>query len=85
MDNIFCFHEAVAKAQFSHFPLVCLLLDFEKAYDCFEWVLLEESLKCLGFSDAWIRGATAFYIYVMSAITIGGFVDSSFTSTRSIR
>ena len=46
---------------------------------------LEVSLQCLGFSDAWIRGVTAFYKYATSAITSGGFVCSSFTLTRSIK
>ena len=85
MDNIFCFHEAIARAQTSHTPLACLLLDFEKAYDHVEWVFLEGSLQCLGFLDAWIRGVIAFYRYVGRATTIGGFVGSSFTLTCSIR
>ena len=83
--TIFCFHEAIARAQTSHSPLACLLLDFEKANDRVEWVFLEESLWRLGFLDAWIRGAIAFYRYATSAITIGGFVGSNFKLTRSIR
>ena len=85
MDNIFCFHEAIARALTSHLPLACLLLDFEKAYDRVEWGFLEGSLQCLGFPDAWIRGVIAFYRYATSAITIGGFVGSSFTLTRFIK
>ena len=85
MDNVFCFHETIATTQSSHSPLACLLLDFEKAYERVECVFLEGSLQRLGFPDAWIKGATAFYRYVMSAITIGVFVGSSFTLTCSIR
>ena len=59
--------------------LAILLLDFERACDNTDWLLLEGTLVRLGFPSAWIMGIFALYMMVSSRVIIGGRMGRDFT------
>ena len=52
--------------------LAILLLDFKKAYDRVDWVFLEGTMLCMGFSAPWVRGVAALYTSAHSQVLMAG-------------
>ncbi|MCO5591744.1 hypothetical protein L7F22_045736 [Adiantum nelumboides] len=66
-------------------PTIIMLLNFEKAYDKVDWVLLEGTLSKMDFPQPCILGIFALYRSATAAVTIGGHVGQRFTLSHSVR
>ena len=87
-DNIIVGYECLHKIRHckgKRNGLVALKLDVSKAYDRLEWSFLEQTMKCLGFSQKWINLIMRCISFVSFSIIINGSVRGLIKPQRGIR
>ena len=60
-------------------------IDFEKAFDSLNWILLLKSLECFGFGESFSRWVRTFYKNISSCVINNGFSTPSFNLKRGLR
>ena len=87
-DNIIVGYECLHKIRHCKGKgkgLVALKLDVSKAYDRLEWSFLEQTMKCLGFSQKWISLIMRCISSVSFSIMINGSVRGLIKPQRGLR
>ena len=64
---------------------ILLFIDFEKAFDSFEWTFLEKCLNQFGFGPDFIRWVNIFYKDIQSCIINNGLCSQYFNIERGVR
>ena len=66
-------------------PGIMVLIDFEKAFDTFEWHFLQNTLTYFNFGPNLTNWVSVMYSFVESGIINGGYVTNFFKVSRGVR
>ena len=61
LDVIITLWESLEYINKFEIDMIVFKIDFEKAYDRVDWAFLEDTMLCMGFLAAWIRGVASLY------------------------
>jgi len=66
-------------------PGLLLFLDFEKAFDTFEWSFVNKTLRHFGFGSSLLNSIKLFYCNIESCILNNGWASNFFKLSRGVR
>lgn len=64
---------------------VVFKIDFEKAYDCFDWNFLWFVLTKMGFGGRWVRWMKRYVMYARVLVLVNESEDGAFSMERELR
>ena len=83
-QNICRIHDIMEWTESEDNLALLITIDFEKAFDCLEWVFLRYCMLEFNFSDFILRWVEKFYTDINSCVTINGHVTEYFKLERGV-
>ena len=66
-------------------PAILITIDFEKAFNCWDWSFLHLCLNKFGFPNTILKWVQALYSNIISCVSNNGFASSYFPVERGVR
>ena len=85
LDSVLMANEVVEEVRRNRWSVVCLKVDYEKAYDSVRWNFLFDMLQRLGFHKNWIKWVRGCLESSMVSILINGSPMEEFKPSRGLR
>jgi len=84
-EKICLIYNVISYTESKNIPGLLLFVDFEKAFDTFEWAFVEKTLHHFGFGSSSIKWINLFYRDIQSCVINNGFSAGFFDLSRGVR